>query len=93
MKAACTTRTEYNTRVAVTITIAQFFNTCLLTFVIDVLLKDGNKYALIFRTGGLVYNIFYVFISNAFATPLVAYFDPASIMKKLMRWYIERKDR
>lgn len=52
-------------------------------------LSNGDdEYALIFRTGGLVYNIFYVFLSNAMIGPLVALFDPPVLIKKFYRYKI-----
>lgn len=87
----------FNIGVAKTLTIAQFFNTGVLTLIVDVLvpvlIRDKEEYPLIYRTGGLVYNIFYVFITNAFVTPIVSYFDPPFLVKKLTRFKVEKEEK
>ncbi|KRX05730.1 hypothetical protein PPERSA_09870 [Pseudocohnilembus persalinus] len=90
------TRTEEILTVAKGLTVAQFFVTGLLTFLVDIfitdLLTDNSSFSLIFRTGGLAYNIYFVFFTNAFVEPIINYINFPYLLKKFKRYYIEKQE-
>jgi hypothetical protein len=85
------TYTSYFTAVAEKLCIAQFLNTALTTVLAQILLynafgsTDSFKLGLLavpfYGKGGLIENMFYVFITNAFLTPILSYFDPLYLYK------------
>lgn len=72
--------TDYNTSVAIKLTYAMFFNTALITLIVN---YDWKKDW--FTSGGLIVDATYILFSNAFLSPLIYLFSPIiliRIMKK-----------
>ena len=61
---------------------AQFFNMALLSFLIEVYFAKSDKYVQIFKTGGLVYDIFILFLTASFIPPLLNIINIPSCLKK-----------
>ena len=55
-------------------------------------LENGLQSINIYGKGGLLENIYWVFITNAFLTPALAIFDPMYILKRVQQFFVERKE-
>lgn len=80
------TRTGYNISLAKKLSIAQFANTTIVTFLVCVFLTKNFYY-----NGGLIFTQFMVFISNAIIAPSINISFPAYIIGQLKRWFIVGK--
>jgi len=97
------TFTHYLRGVAQKLAIAQFLNTALTNLFAELILSQNNSEqekaengfqdVNIYAKGGLLENMYWVFITNAFLTPVLAIFDPIYIMKRGFQWLAERKEK
>lgn len=89
------TYTSHFTAIAEKLCVAQFLNTALTTLVAQIILYNqfretgsfiqGLLAVPFYGKGGLVENMFFVFISNAFLTPILNLFDPTYLLKLYKR--------
>lgn len=79
--------TDLNISVAIKLTIAMFFNTALVTLIVN---YDWSVDW--FQSGGLVQSVTYILFSNAFISPLIYLFSPVVLAHKL-RMYKVKKGR
>jgi len=55
--------------------------------------ENGFQDINLYGKGGLLENMYWVFITNAFLTPILAIFDPVYYMKLGFQWLAERKEK
>lgn len=88
------TYTSHFTAIAEKLCVAQFLNTALTTLVAQIILYNqfselgfinGLLAVPFYGKGGMVENMFFVFISNAFLTPIMNLFDPGYFFKLYKR--------
>jgi len=58
----------------------------------EVKAENGFQNINIYGKGGLIENMYWVFITNAFLTPALAIFDPMYILKRVQQFFVERKE-
>jgi len=95
-------QTSFFTSVADKLSMAQFLNTAFTTLLAQIALhnafKQDGSFELgldaipFYGKGGLVENMFYVFISNAFLTPILALLDPMYFLKLYQRKKVLKTD-
>jgi len=95
------TYTTHFMGIAKKLSITQFINTAFTTLFAQVVLystlQNDNPFESDFEKinfygkGGLLENMFYIFISNAFLTPLLTYFDPLYLLKLYQRKQVLKK--
>ncbi|EGR30205.1 hypothetical protein IMG5_137940 [Ichthyophthirius multifiliis] len=87
------TITKFNISQAKKISIAQFCNTSLITFLVEIVITNNNKskFLKIFGNGGLAQNQNYVFISNMVISFVTQALDVGYYVKKLKRKLQEKR--
>lgn len=73
-------------------------NTAFTNLVAEVILANNNvedpdklEYLNFYGKGGLLENMYWVFITNAFLSPILTVFDPSYLWKNVQRKLAERK--
>lgn len=79
--------TDYHTTVALKLTIAQCVNTALIAIIVN---NDKDSW---FTPGGLVVDMTWIFLSNAFISPLVYLLSPPYLFKRIRMWLAQRNDK
>jgi len=88
------TYTGYFTGITRKLSIAQFINTAFTTLIAKIVITASvavGDHTIIetvnfYGVGGLLEAMFFVFITNAFSTPLMNFFDPFYYLKLFQRW-------
>ncbi|EAR96852.2 kinase domain protein (macronuclear) [Tetrahymena thermophila SB210] len=93
-----TLRTDASTNMAGKLAIAYFLNSGIMSFIIDVIVprftkENGIQAArvAIYRTGGLIYNMQYIFVMNAIIIPLMQLIDVSRIFQLYYQWQTDKK--
>ncbi|KAL4510023.1 hypothetical protein ABPG72_010216 [Tetrahymena utriculariae] len=93
-----TLRTDASTNMAGKLAIAYFLNSGIMSFIIDVIVprftkENGIQAArnAIYRTGGLIYNMQYIFVMNAIIIPLMQLIDVSRIFQLYYQWKTSQK--
>jgi len=91
------TYTHYLRGVAQKLSIAQFMNTALTNLFAQLILassgsvSSGLENLNIYGKGGLLENMYYIFITNAFLPPILTILDPSYFLKLFQRRRLEKK--
>ncbi len=88
------TYTGYYTGITQKLSVAQFVNTAFTTLIAKIVITSflGDEEGSILKTvnffgvGGLLEAMFFVFITNAFSTPIMNIFDPFYYLKRFNQW-------
>lgn len=75
------TLTALNISYSTKLTLLLFTNTAFITFFVEILILN-NFYGI---AGGMIYSEFFVFILNAFVSPIIWLIDPWGIVKNIKR--------
>jgi len=94
-----TTHTHYLRGVAEKLAIAQFLNTAFTNLFAEIILASGDAdnasdrldILNFYGKGGLLENMYWVFITNAFLSPILTVLDPTYLWKNVQRYWTERK--
>ena len=89
-----TTITHLDISVAEKLSIAQFCNTALITFLANYWIyhvSGSSTNNELFKEGGLVTDLFSIFLSNAFIPIVMTYFNPWYGFRLYKRWKLERQ--
>jgi len=77
------TKTDYQVSVAFKLTVAMFFNSAIIPFLVDIQVEDW------FTRIGLCVDAFYMMLVFSILSPFTYIFSPDYVVKKFKRWKIE----
>jgi len=94
------TYTHYLRGVTKKLAIALFLNTALTNLLAEIILADGDQDSLSDRVsnlnfygkGGLLENMYWVFITNGILSPFIGLFDPYYFYRRLKQYRLERNE-
>jgi hypothetical protein len=78
--------TNFQRSLALKVIFAQLMNMIVVPCIVAYFVKDKN----IYKAGGLIEDVFFMAVTNAFLSPLMRIVDIAYIVKKIMAKYSDR---
>lgn len=82
------TKTDYFISVAIKLGVSSFFNTAMITFIINEL-QYGNNFAI---DGGLIFDVWILMITNVFFPPIMSFLDLGYVFKYIQQIYYKKRN-